>query len=93
MIDRDEVVRVYDLAHLALTDNVDELAEKYNKVLDFAKIIMDVDTEGVDPMELIPTEYALLREDEPEESIDREDALKNSKNREFGYFKLKRVVE
>lgn len=93
MIDRDEVVRVYDLAHLALTDNVGELADKYNKVLDFAKIIMEVDTEGVSPMEFIPTEYAILREDEPEESIDREEALKNARNREFGYFKLKRVVE
>ena len=32
MINRDEVVKIYDLANLELTENVDDLYEKYNTV-------------------------------------------------------------
>lgn len=93
MINRDEVVKIYDLANLELTENVDDLYEKYNTVLDFASMIMECNTEGVDYLEFLPQYHSILREDTPKESIPREVALKNAKSREYGYFKLKKVVE
>lgn len=94
MIDKEEVIRIYDLAHLNLDeDRVEILSEKYTKVLDFAELIMEVDTENVLPMEMVQEEKAVFREDIPEESLDRETALQNAKDREYGYFRLKKVID
>lgn len=94
MIDKEEVIRIYDLAHLNLDeDRVEILSEKYTKVLDFAELIMEVDTENVIPMEMVQEEKAAFREDIPEESLDRETALLNAKDREYGYFRLKKVID
>lgn len=94
MIKKEEVIRIYDLAHLNLEeDRVDILAEKYTKVLDFAEIIMEVDTDNIEPKEMIQEERAVFREDILEESLDREKALENAKDREYGYFRLKKVID
>ena len=94
MINKEEVIRIYDLAHLNLEEeHVDILAEKYTKVLDFAEIIMEVDTKDVEPMEIVQEEKALFRDDIVEESLDREKALENAKDREYGYFRLKKVID
>lgn len=94
MINKEEVIRIYNLAHLNLEeDRVDILAEKYTKVLDFAELIMEVDTTDVKPLEMIQEEKAVFREDIPEESLDREKALENAKDREYGYFRLKKVID
>lgn len=92
-MNREEVIRVYDLAHLEPKESeIDMLTDKYNTILDFAKIIMEVDTEGVEYMEMVPSEYSELRDDTPEESLDRETALENATDREYGYFRLKKVL-
>ena len=44
MINRDEVVKIYDLANLELTENVDDLYEKYNTVLDPIMQILELVT-------------------------------------------------
>ncbi len=94
MIKKEEVIRIYDLAHLNLEeDRVDILAEKYTKVLNFAEIIMEVDTDNIEPKEMIQEEKAVFREDIIEESLDREKALENAKDREYGYFRLKKVID
>lgn len=92
-MNREEVIRIYDLANLHLEENeIDKLQEKYNTVLEFAKMILEVDTDGVLPMEFNPTHQAILRKDVPEPGLDREEALKNASGREYGYFTLKKVI-
>ncbi len=94
MIDINEVKRVYSLANLNIKEEELELMkDKFNTVLDFANTIMEVDTENVKMLEMVSNHFSVLRDDEVEESLDREMALKNAKDKEYGYFRLKKVVE
>lgn len=94
MIDINEVKRVYSLAKLNIReDELETMKNKFNTVLEFANSIMEVDTEEVDMLEMVSNHNSVLREDNVEKSVDREMALKNSTDREYGYFRLKKVVE
>lgn len=94
MIDKKEVKRVYEMAHLNIKDEeLDKMEEKFNTVLDFSRTILEVDTNDVDMLEIVENHESILREDVVTESIDREDALLNAKDREYGYFRLKKVIE
>lgn len=94
MIDKKEVKRVYEMAHLNIKDEeLDKMEEKFNTVLDFSRIILEVDTNDVDMLEIVENHESVLREDKVFESIDREEALKNAQDREYGYFRLKKVIE
>ncbi len=94
MIDKDEVKRIYHLAHLKIhEDELDKMEEKFNKVLEFSSDILKVDTKDVTMLEIIDNHDSVLREDIVNESLDREEALKNATDREYGYFRLKKVLE
>ena len=94
MIDIEEVKRIYSLAKLKISDDeLEVMKDKFNTVLNFANTINDVDTSNVEMLEMPSNHEAVLREDTVEESISREMALKNSTDREYGYFRLKKVVE
>lgn len=88
-MDKNEVFRIYKLANLDLSNqDVDLISDKYNKILDFIDHIFDVDCKDVKMTEMLDNHEAILREDVPEKSLDREDALKNAKDTEYGYFRL-----
>lgn len=88
-MDVKEVERIYNLANLSVPkEDLDILAEKYNKVTDFIDRIFEVDTSNVEMLEIIASHNAVLREDEVKKSLDRDKALENAKNTEYGYFKL-----
>ncbi len=88
-MDKNEVFRIYKLAHLDLSNqDVELISNKYNKILDFIDHIFDVDCKDVKMTEMLDNHEAILREDIPGKSLDREDALKNAKDTEYGYFRL-----
>lgn len=88
-MDKNEVFRIYKLANLDLSNqDVDLISDKYNKILDFIDHIFDVDCKDVEMTEMLDNHEAILREDVPGKSLDREDALKNAKDTEYGYFRL-----
>ncbi|WP_040397124.1 Asp-tRNA(Asn)/Glu-tRNA(Gln) amidotransferase subunit GatC [Anaerococcus senegalensis] len=88
-MDKNEVFRIYRLANLDLSNqDVDLISDKYNKILDFIDHIFDVDCKDVKMTEMLDNHEAILREDVPGKSLDREDALKNAKDTEYGYFRL-----
>ena len=88
-MDKNEVIRIYKLANLDLSNqDVDLISDKYNRILDFIDHIFDVDCKDVKMTEMLDNHEAILREDVPEKSLDREDALKNAKDTEYGYFRL-----
>ena len=88
-MDKNEVIRIYKLANLDLSNqDVDLISDKYNKILDFIDHIFDVDCKDVKMTEMLDNHEAILREDIPGKSLDREDALKNAKDTEYGYFRL-----
>ena len=94
MIDINEVKRVYSLANLKIKEeDLEVMKDKFNTVLNFANTILEVDTSNVEMLEMVSNHTSVLREDEVEDSLDRDLALKNAKDKEYGYFRLKKVVE
>lgn len=88
-MDKNEVIRIYKLANLDLSNqDIDIISDKYNKILDFIDHIFDVDCEDVKMTEMLDNHNAVLREDIEGKSLDRQDALKNAKDTEYGYFRL-----
>ena len=88
-MDKNEVIRIYRLANLDLSkQDINVISDKYNKILDFIDHIFDVDCENVKMTEMLDNHNAILRDDVVGKSLDREDALKNAKDTEYGYFRL-----
>lgn len=94
MITKEEVKKIYEDAKLIPEeDKLDEIREKFQKLIDFNSILMEADTEGKDLVEVGGDTKLVFREDEEEESLDREKALNFAKDRQYGYFRLQRVID
>ena len=90
------VERYYNRAYLRLPEDKKEgeiQISKFIKVVEMVDHIMDYSTEGGEYFEITSEIFSKLREDEIEESTDRELIFQNTKHREYGYFKLDKVLE
>ena len=93
MISREEIQHIYALAKLELKEEeIDEVRRKFSDILDFTSKILEVKTPD-DSLEMLAKAPCKMREDIPEESYTREDALKHALETEYGYSRLNRVVE
>lgn len=89
----ENVKNLYEHSLLEISDeDLEEETAKINEILSYANKIFDISVEGVEPLEMVTTHKARLREDVEKESLDREEALKNAHDREYGYFRLKKVL-
>lgn len=94
MITSEQIKKVYQLAMLEMpNEEEDVLVKKFQVTYDFAARVEDVDTDGVEPLEMTPTYDCPLRDDVIEPSMDREVALSQAPDREFGYIRVKKVLE
>ena len=94
MVSKEEVKKIYYLANLNVKEEeLDIIAKKFDDVLVFANEIMELDTSDCEALEIVVEHNSHLREDVVEESISREDALLNASDKEYGYFRLQRVVK
>lgn len=94
MVSKEEVKKIYYLANLNVKEEeLDSIAKKFDDVLVFANEIMELDTSDCEALEIVVEHNSPLREDVVEESISREDALLNARDKEYGYFRLQRVVK
>ncbi len=86
------------LSKLALLELSEEEKEKLSKqlgdILEYFKKLNDLDTSNVDPT-THPIEGLsnVFREDEPWESLSNEEATKNTKYKQDGYFKAPRILK
>lgn len=88
-MEKEKVIDIYSQGMLYVRDDeVDRVVKKFNETLNFIEPILEVDTTGVEMAELVVEHDAKLRKDEVKESLDRDQALKNAKDTEFGYFRL-----
>ena len=94
MVSKEEVKKIYSLANLHIEDSeLENIAKKFDDVFNFANEIMNLDTSSCEDLEIVVEHNSPLREDAPCECISREDALLNAKDKEYGYFRLQRVVK
>lgn len=94
MISKEEIKQVSDLCMLSFTDDeIDELRKEMERILENINIISELDLEGVEPTYFVNDRVQKLREDVVLESMDKEEALENAPQEQYGYFKLINVME
>ena len=93
-IDRAEVRRIAQLAHLELDDAVvDALSLELESILDYVALLDELDVDAVDPAPWLPVEGSPLREDEPQPSLTHAEALKNAPDAAEGHFRVPKVLD
>jgi aspartyl-tRNA(Asn)/glutamyl-tRNA(Gln) amidotransferase subunit C len=85
------------LAHLARLEFNDaekeEIKHDLQRMIAFVEKLNELNLEGVEPLLHMSDEVNVLREDEVEGSISREDALKNAPFHDGQFFKVPKVIK
>ncbi len=93
MISIKEVEHVALLARLELSEEEKEVYTKQlSDILEHARKLQDLDTEGVPPTAHVLPLQNVFREDRVGEHLDIEDVLSNAPEREGDFFKVPRIV-
>ena len=94
MITRAELNNLAEMAKFELEDEeLGDLQMDISHILQFVSTIIDVDTEGVELTEQLEIETHPLREDVVGESLSHEDVIKNTKEHQYGYFKILNIMD
>jgi len=85
------------LAHLARLefndDEKEEIKHDLQRMIAFVEKLNELNLEGVEPLLHMSDEKNVLREDEVEGSISREEALKNAPLHDEQFFKVPKVIK
>ncbi|SHF08952.1 Asp-tRNA(Asn)/Glu-tRNA(Gln) amidotransferase subunit GatC [Desulforamulus putei] len=93
MISKQDVEHVALLARLELNEEEKELyTRQLNKILDAARALQELNTDGVPPTAHVLPIQNVFREDRVGEHIDPEKALANAPDREENFFKVPKIV-
>jgi len=92
-VDKELIKKVADNARLNLTESeINEFLPQLKEVLSNFEIIIKAPTKYVEPS-FQPIEIKnITREDKVEPSLSQEEALKNSKHKQNGYFKGPKAI-
>ncbi len=91
-ISEKEVLHLAELARLDLSGkDVTEIRLQLNKILDYFKMIDDVDTEGISPTYHAFDLVNILRDDEPH-SPEPKDLLENVPKKKDRYIKAPKMI-
>lgn len=93
-ITKEQVERIADLAHLAVTEEeVAMYTEQLQSIVTFANQLSELNTDDVKATTHVLHETNVMREDIPKQSITQEEALKNAPDKKDGYFKVPSILE
>jgi len=93
-VTKKDVEYIAELARLQLSpQEIESLSEDMNKILGYIDLLNELDTENVEPLEHVIELDSRLREDEAQEPLSHEDALKNAPDADSDYFRVPRVIE
>ncbi|MCL5290020.1 MAG: Asp-tRNA(Asn)/Glu-tRNA(Gln) amidotransferase subunit GatC [Bacillota bacterium] len=93
MISKQDVEHVALLARLELSEEERELyTRQLNKILDAARALQELNTDGVPPTAHVLPIQNVFREDRAGEHMDPEKALANAPDREENFFKVPKIV-
>lgn len=90
-----DIKKVSMLARIKLNEpEIERFVGDLNAIVEYAKILQQVDISGVEPMTSpILGVHTPFRDDVVGESLTQEEALKSSPCAELGHFKVPRTVE
>lgn len=95
-IDQRLISRLEHLARLELTQEERQNLEKdLNNILQMVETLQQVNTDGVAPLSQVnePGDEPVWREDQVQQPITREEALKNAPEQDGAYFKVPKVID
>lgn len=88
---------VKKIAHLARLNVSSEesvaMQSSLTKILNWMEQLNEVDTDGVEPLTHMSGEVNVLRKDGAQNTLSREEGLKNAPQRNKAYFTVPKVVE
>ncbi|KAA0258650.1 Asp-tRNA(Asn)/Glu-tRNA(Gln) amidotransferase subunit GatC [Deferribacter autotrophicus] len=94
IISKEDVKHIAKLARLKFEeDEVEKFTTELNKILDYIHKLNELDTEEVEPTSHVLDITNVFREDEVKDSLTNEEALKNAPDKDYGHFKVPRVIE
>ncbi len=94
MISKEEIKAVSDLCKLEFNETeTEELENEINNVLKHMDMIAEANIEGIEPTYFVNDRIQELREDIVSESMDTENIMRNAPEEQYGYFKLKNIIE
>ncbi len=90
----EEVRHIAGLARVGLSDDeVLRFQNQLSQILDYFARLQEVDTEDVPPTAQMLAMHTVMREDEPQPSIDKEEVLANAPQREDDHFRVRAILE
>lgn len=88
---------IEQLAHLARLSfseaEKEEIKQDLQKMIAFIEKLNELDTTGVEPLRFMTNEVNVLRADEVQGSIRREEALMNATVKDDKFFKVPKVIK
>ena len=90
---RDQIAAIAALAHLELdAAEIDLFARQLGEILEYAEVVQQLDTTGVQPTSSVGGRLSSDRPDEVQPSIDREEALAGAPDAAVnaGFFRVPR---
>ena len=93
-VTREELLHIANLANLNLEENeIDNYLENLQDILNFADIVNNANTEGLDITIGANEAKNVFRKDEVEKFEDTESLLQNAKEKEQNMFKIPKVID
>ena len=93
-IDKDTVKKIAHLARLEFNEKQEqELAVEMSKILGWMEKLNEVDTSTTAPLIHISTELNVMREDEVNNTLSHDRALKNAPKKDSNYIRVPKVIE
>lgn len=93
-MDQAEVRKVASLARLALSETeLQTFGQQLTAVLDYVRLLDEVDIDGVQPMPHAADVHNVFREDQQTASLFRSDALANAPRTDGQFFLVPRILE
>ena len=90
-MDSKDIARISKLARIAITDD-ESLSDDIARMLEGFKSIQSVDLSGFEPMVLPPQCELAMRDDQPQEGIAKDDALKQAPTTQNGFYLVPKIV-
>lgn len=94
LIERREIIRIAELAHLALSaEEIDEYQRDLQKFLTSCAKLQKADVSRLEAGGGVSSPKGVLRQDGVEPSLDQKAVLSGSLGAENGFFRVPRIVE
>lgn len=89
-----DVEYIAQLSRLTIPESeMEKFTEQFNQILNYADILNELDTKGIEPTAHVLPLSNVLREDVAVEGVSQEVALSNAPDVAEGGFKVPRVIE